>query len=161
MCKKRVILICFLFFIVQNAHSEEATSTARNVTSNVTSSSGKDTRQLVSMPEQTLEIMRQDMLEHLATLSEIIGYLAANNLEAAADVAEKKMGRSSMGKHRGTGMGPSRFMPPAMHSIGRGMHEAASEVATAAKQGDLKGAYTSLQKVTSSCVACHYSYRTR
>ncbi|MCK5003298.1 MAG: cytochrome c, partial [Gammaproteobacteria bacterium] len=30
-----------------------------------------------------------------------------------------------------------------------------------AKKGDLKNAYSALQKVTASCVACHYAYRTR
>ncbi len=105
--------------------------------------------------------MRQDMLDHLSTLNEIMGYLAANDLEAAADVAENKMGKTSMGKHRGSGMGPGRFMPVEMRNIGWGMHEAATEFSQVAQNGDLTGAYGALQKVTSYCIACHYSYRTR
>jgi hypothetical protein len=122
---------------------------------------GGDFRQLVSMPEQARQLMRQDMLDHLSTLNEIVGYLANNNLDAAAEVAETRMGESSMGKHRATGMGPGRFMPLAMRNLGWGMHESASEFSRVAKDGDLKAAYAALQKVTTSCVACHYSYRTR
>ena len=122
---------------------------------------GSDPRQLVTMPEQSRQIMQQDMIDHLAALNEIIAHLASNDLEAAAETAETRMGKSSMGKHRGTGLGPGRYMPPSMRSLGMGMHEAASELARLAKDGDSKGAYTALQKVTGSCVACHYSYRTR
>ena len=123
--------------------------------------SGQDYRQLVSIPDESRELMRQDMLDHLSALNEIISNLASNNLDAASDVAEKRLGRSSMGKHRGSGMGPGKFMPPEMRSIGWGMHDAASELSIFAKEGDIKGAYSALQKVTSSCVACHFSYRTR
>ena len=137
-----------LLFAVQPAYSEETTP------------SDGDLRQLVSMPIQARDFMRKDMLDHLSALNEILGYLASNNLDAAADVAESRMGRSSMGKYRGTGMGPGRFMPLEMRNLGWGMHDAATEFSKIAKQGDLKNAYSALQKVTSSCVACHYSYRT-
>ena len=123
--------------------------------------SGSDLRQLVSMPEQTRQIMREEMLSNLSALNEIISYLSSNNLDAAADVAETKMGKSSMGKHKGTAVGPGRYIPPEMRNIGWGMHDAATELSQVAKKGDLTGAYSALQKVTASCVACHYSYRTR
>ena len=153
----KTIFISLLLFTSQAAHSEETINKAQNVES----SSGGDTRQLVTMPDQARILMRKDMLDHLSSLNEIIGYLASNNLSAAAEIAETKMGRSSMGKHRSTGMGPGRFMPLEMRNLGWGMHDAATEFSKIAKQGDLKSAYSALQKVTSSCVACHYSYRTR
>ena len=78
-----------------------------------------------------------------------------------AKPAETRMGKSSMGKHRGTGMGPGRYMPLEMRNIGWGMHEAATEFSQLAKKGDTKNAYVALQKITGSCVACHYAYRTR
>lgn len=151
------LITSVLLFISQTTHSEETVIK----TQDVIDSSGGDLRQLVSMPDQTRELMRKEMLDHLTTLNEIIGYLASNDLDAITDVAETRMGRSSMGKHRGTGMGPGRFMPLEMRNLGWDMHDAASELSKAAKQGDLKGTYSTLQKVTSSCVACHYSYRTR
>lgn len=120
-----------------------------------------DMRKLVVMPDASREFMRQQMLTNLMALNEIIGYLAENNLDAAAEVAETQMGRSTMGKYQGTGMGPSRYMPIGMRNIAFGMHDAATEFSNVAKQGDVKHAYAALQKVSNSCVACHYSYRTR
>ena len=122
-------------------------------------------RQLVDMPEQARDLIRDDMLDHLSALNEIIGLLGENKLEAAAAVAESRMGKSSMGKHRGTGMGmgmgPGRFMTPEMRSLGHGMHAAATEFAEVAKKGDVKNAYAALQNITSGCVGCHYSFRIR
>ncbi len=120
-----------------------------------------DHRQLVEMPVQAQRLMRKDMQEHLAALSEILGHLANDELAVAAKVAEEKMGRSSMGRHRGTGMGPGRFMPPAMRQIGWGMHEAATHFAEVAERGDPSESYAALHKVVASCNACHLSFRIR
>lgn len=120
-----------------------------------------DSRQFVEMPDQARALMRQDMLNHLTSLSEIVGHLASNNLAAAAEAAENRMGNSSMGKHRTSGMGPGRFMPLEMRKLGWGMHESASEFAKIAEKGDVAAAYGALQKITGSCIACHNSYRTR
>ncbi len=146
-----------LLLAAQSAQGEELASNSQKPTD----VANLDPRQFVSMPEQSREFMRQDMLDHLLAFNEIISYLAENNLDAAADVAETRMGRSSMGKHRASGMGPGRFMPLEMRNLGWGMHDAATEFSNIAKQGDVKKAYSALQKVTSACVACHYSYRTR
>jgi hypothetical protein len=145
-----------LLFTLQSANSAETVGETRSeITPDI------DHRQLVAMPDEASQLMRKDMLDHLSALNEIIALLVENNLDAAADVAETRMGKSSMGKHRATGMGPGRFMPLEMRNIGWGMHESATELSQAAREGNLKGAYSALQKVTSSCVACHYSYRTR
>jgi hypothetical protein len=151
------IFVSLLLFVSQVAYSTDAINQAQNVEA---SASG-DARQLVSMPDKAREIMRKDMLDHLSALNEIIGNLTSNRFDAAADVAEIRMGRSSMEKHQGTGMGPGRFMPLEMRNLGWAMHDAATEFSKIAKQGDLKSTYSALQKVTSSCVACHYTYRTR
>ena len=122
----------------------------------------KDERELVSMPEGVRQVLRQDMISNLMTIDQILGHLAEGDLDMAAEVAESKLGRGSMGKHRGTGMGPGRYMPSDMHDIGFSMHQAASNFAEIAKKkGDLKGIYGALQEVTSNCVACHLSYRIR
>lgn len=122
-----------------------------------------DHRQLVTMPELPRALMRTDMQDHLVALNEIFGFLAENNLAAAAETAEKRLGNSSMGKHAvmARGQGPGRFMPDAMRQMGWDMHAAGSEFAQMAKGGDTTKTYTALQKVMSSCVACHMSFRTR
>jgi len=43
-----------------------------------------DHRQLVTMPEQSLQFMRQDMLDHMAALNEVMGLLADSKLTEAA-----------------------------------------------------------------------------
>lgn len=120
-----------------------------------------DGRQLVSMPAAAQQLLRQDMLDHLSALNQILGLLGASEYQKASELAERRLGKSSMGRHRGTGMGPGRFMPAEMHRIGIGMHQAASEFAVTVANQDPSAAYTALQRVTSSCVACHASFRTR
>lgn len=148
-----LLITALPLLVIQPAISEEQAKVATPPAS--------DYRQLISMPEQARLLMQQDMLSHLSTLNEILGYLASNDLTAAAEVAEKNLGKSSMGKHRATGMGPGRYMTLEMRNIGWGMHDAASEFSNVAKQGNLKDAYSALNKVTGACVACHLSYRTR
>ena len=123
----------------------------------------QDTRQLVNMPDLPRSLMRSDMQDHLLALNEIIGFLAQNNLTAAAETAEKRMGQSSMGKHAfiGRGQGPGRFMPDTMRQMGWNMHDAASEFAKVAKEGSQAKSLAALQQLISSCVACHMSFRTR
>ena len=78
------VLIFMLFLLPHAAYSEESVNNAQGKEN----SSGGDTRQLVSMPEQSRELMRKDMLDHLSAVNEIIAYMASNNLDAAADVAD-------------------------------------------------------------------------
>lgn len=148
-----------IFFAMPTA--AETKETASGTTATTGDSTTVDARQLVNMPEQTRFIMKQDMLAHLTALNEIIGLLAHRNFNAVAEVAEQRMGRSSMGKHRSTGMGPGRYMPLEMRNVGWSMHDAASELATLAEKSDLEGSYAALQKITTACVICHSSYRTQ
>jgi len=120
-----------------------------------------DLRQFVEMPPEAQQLMRKDMLGYLSTLTQIIGFLATDQLNEAAQIAETQMGNSARGKFRGNPMGPGRFMPNAMHQFGWNMHQAASDFAKIARKGDTKKALAALQTVTINCMACHYGYRTR
>lgn len=120
-----------------------------------------DPRTLVEMPEQARRFMQQDMIGLLSALNEIMKSLSANDFKTAADIAENHIGKSAMGKHGGTGMGPGRFMTIEMRNIAWGLHEAGSEFAIIAAKGDKAQAYIALNKITGLCVACHNSYRIR
>jgi len=120
-----------------------------------------DTRRLVNMPAAAQQLLRNDMLDHLVVLNQLLAYLAASEFQQASELAEARLGKSSMGKHRGTGMGPGRFMPPEMHQLGIAMHQSASEFAAALKNQESAEAYSGLQRVTGYCVACHMSFRVR
>ena len=120
-----------------------------------------DLRSYVEMPEKARQILQEDMLDHLAVLNEINSYLAENDLLAAADVAENGMGRSLLSKYQDEEMRPGRYMPKEMREIGWELHNAAAQFVTAARQGNLQKTLLAYQRITSACVACHYSYRTR
>jgi len=120
-----------------------------------------DLRSYVEMPEKARQILQEDMLDHLAVLNEINRYLAENDLPAAADVAENGMGRSLLSKYQDEEMRPGRHMPKEMREIGWELHDAAAQLVTAARQGNLKKTLLAYQRITSACVACHYSYRIR
>ncbi len=122
-----------------------------------------DPRTAVDMPALQRALVRKEMLNNLIGLNEILADLSAGQLNAAADVAEQKLGLSSMGKHaaRTAGQGPGRFMPDSMRSIGIGMHQAASEFAKVARSGNRDAAYQALQPVVGACVACHAGFRLR
>jgi len=120
-----------------------------------------DHRQLVEMPPQTRAFIRQDMLGHLTAINQIVADLGKGDLKSAADVAESQLGVPTMGKYRGSPYAPGRFMPTAMRNMGWTMHKAASDFATVARQGDARQAYIALEKVTSSCIGCHFSFRTQ
>ena len=120
-----------------------------------------DLRSYVEMPEKARRILQEDMLDHLAVLNEINRYLAENDLLAAADVAETGMGRSLLSKYQDEEMRPGRYMPKEMREIGWELHAAAAQFVTAAKHGNLQKTLLAYHRITSACVACHYSYRTR
>ena len=101
------------------------------------------------------------MQANLSALNAIIGYLASKDFQAAADAAEEVMGKSAMGKHRGSGAAPGWFMSNEMRMLGWNMHEAASGFSEIAKKGDIQDALKALERITSLCAACHFTYRTQ
>ena len=122
-----------------------------------------DARQLAPLPPAAQEALREEMLDNLLALNEILGLMAAGKLQEAGEQAERRLGQSAMGKHRDKPFDarPGPHMPPAMHGIGIDGHRAASEFAKAASSGDREKALALLPRLTEACVGCHYSYRTR
>jgi hypothetical protein len=123
----------------------------------------EDTRQLVKLPAPAEETLRQEMLDNLVAINEVLTLMAAGKITEAGQVAEVKLGMSAMGKHRDKPFDarPGPHMPPAMHSIGMDGHKAVSEFAAVAKTGDRDKALALLPNLTAACVGCHFSYRTR
>ena len=123
------------------------------------SSAAEDTRQLVKLPEMMQQHMLSNMRDHLNTLNQILIYMSADELGKAADIAEARLGMSSLTLHGASHM--AKFMPKAMQDAGTNMHKAASRFALKAQEGELKPAYKALTEVTSSCIGCHSAYRIR
>lgn len=129
------------------------------LTSSTFSFASEDSRQFVKLPERMQSHMMSNMRDHLVAINEILEFLGNNEMDKAADVAEQRLGMSSLGTHGASHM--AGFMPKGMQSAGTAMHKNASRFALKAQEGDLLSAYKSLSKVTSSCIACHSAYRIR
>lgn len=118
-----------------------------------------DKRQLVKLPEMMQRHMMSNMRDHLAAIDEILSYMAQDELDKAAEIAEWRLGMSSLRSHGAEHMAP--LMPEGMRRAGTNMHRAASRFALKAQEGEALSAYSALSKVTAACVACHAGYRIR
>jgi len=116
-----------------------------------------DGRQLVAVPEMMQHHMMANMRDHLATINEILLDLGNDEMDKAADIAEQRLGMSSLSLHGASHM--AQFMPEGMRIAGTNMHRAASRFALTAQEGDPLPAYRMLAEITSACVACHSGYR--
>ena len=141
-----------------------------------------DPRQVVEMPPEMKQMFLKNMRGHMESLDKIIAALAVEDLSGAADIAENSMGvghgkkrqcddankeehqhghsaHKGEKEHKGKGFG--QFMPTEMKSMGMGLHTAANEFATVARQGNMGEAYKALRQVSASCVACHKAFRVK
>jgi hypothetical protein len=121
----------------------------------------ESTRQKVDMPPPAASALREEMLMKLQALHKVEAALAAGNPAEAAPFAERHLGMGAMGQHAALPpeARPGRYLPEAMHSIGRQSHRIGSELAEALKAGDRPRIDAGLRDITATCVACHSSYR--
>ena len=118
----------------------------------------EDKRVLVKMPKMMQEHQLTNMRDHLKAIDEILMSMGKDDLDKAADIAESRLGMSSLSTHGASHM--AKVIPKEMGAIGTSMHKAASRFALKAQEGDALSAYKALQGVTAACVACHAGYRT-
>jgi cytochrome c556 len=120
-----------------------------------------DARQAVRFPEPLRTHTLTNMRDHLAALGQIQEALSRADYDAAAEIAEQRLGMSSLVSHGAHEV--AQFMPQGMQDAGSAMHRSASRFALAAKDasvtGDWKAALGALAQLNQSCVACHAGYR--
>lgn len=120
-------------------------------------------RVLVVLPDAMRDHMLSNMRDHLKAISEIQTALGTGDFQRAADIAEQRIGLSSLGAHGAAHMAP--FMPKEMQDIGSRMHSSASQFALVAQEagadGNVQRAIGSLSAITNQCVACHSAFRVR
>ena len=123
----------------------------------------KDARQKVAMPPVMQEHMLNNMRDHLRALQEIQAALAKTDFNQAADIAEQRIGMSSLETHGAAHMAP--YMPKPMRDIGTQMHRAASRFSRTAQEAavktDMAPVLEDFSALLRQCVACHDSYRLR
>jgi len=103
--------------------------------------------------------MMSNMRDHLVAINEILIGMANGDFDEAAEIAEYRLGMSSLKSHGASHM--AKFMPEGMRQAGTAMHKAASRFALRAQEEEVLPAYNALSEVTSACVACHSGYRIR
>lgn len=125
-----------------------------------------DERELVELPEMMQEHMLSNMRDHLRTLEEILAALAEGEANKAGEIAEARLGMSSLGLHGAAHMAP--FMPEPMQAMGTELHHAASRFVIAVQNADMENSETSqraifsaLRDIGAACNACHSAYRLR
>jgi len=120
-----------------------------------------DARTLVSLPEPMRIHALANMRDHLHTLQAVNGALARNAFDEAANLAERRLGMTSLDAHGAADLAP--HLPKSMQDIGTQMHRAASRFAitvqNASVGGDVRPALGALGEVMQRCVACHAAYR--
>jgi cytochrome c556 len=126
---------------------------------NSAANADEETREYVEFPLKLQLKMMENMRDHMAALNEILEYIAFDDLDKAAEVAENRLGLSARHSHGTAGL--AQYMTQGMKQAGYNMHSAASRFAQVAKEGDTESALETLTEVTSSCVACHAAYRIR
>jgi cytochrome c556 len=120
-----------------------------------------DRRELVVLPEMMQQHMLANMRDHLSAIAEIQDALADGRFDVAKNVAEERLGMSSLASHGASQMGS--YMPEPMRAVGSQMHRAASQFALIAEEAsvdrDLSRALKALAAVTAQCNSCHAAYR--
>jgi len=120
-----------------------------------------DTRQLVKYPDALRIHTLANMRDHLLVLGEIQAALADGSYDRASELAEQRLGMSSLEMHGAHEV--AKYMPRGMQDAGTAMHRSASQFAIVAKDasvsGKLKPVLASLAKLNQTCVACHAAYR--
>jgi hypothetical protein len=134
----------------------------------------KDTRIEVDVPGPMKAMMLSNMRSHQQAIAEILAALGKGDGEAAAKIAETRLGMASPGsaacKPNATsgelGDMPKMMashMPDEMRALGMTMHAQATtfaqEAAKVKQGGDLRPALAELGKVVQACNACHAAYR--
>jgi hypothetical protein len=120
-----------------------------------------DHRVDVKFPAELRTQTLANMRDHLLALQEMQAALASGRFDRAADVAEQRLGMSSLGMHGAHEV--AQYMPQGMQDVGSAMHRSASRFARAALDAsvtnDARPALAALAEVTGNCVACHAAYR--
>lgn len=120
-----------------------------------------DNRTLVHFPDMLRVHTLANMRDHLLTIGEIQAALANSEFDKASEIAEQRLGLSSLKLHGAHEV--AKYMPKHMRQLGTAMHRSASRFALVAKDaavsGNMKPVLAALSQVTQSCVACHSSFR--
>jgi cytochrome c556 len=120
-----------------------------------------DGRIAVHFPAELRTETLRNMRDHLLALQQMQDALARSDFERVRDIAENRLGMSSMKAHGAHHV--AQHMPEGMQAIGSAMHRSASRLATEAANASASNnpqpVLAALATLTQQCVACHTGYR--
>jgi hypothetical protein len=135
-------------------------------TLSVTAGETEDARTMVTVPSDIQEKMLVNMRDHIGALDDIIHAVQAGKYENAEDIAESRLGWSSLVR-QGDQEVANHWTAP-MQKMADQMYRSASNfviVSQNASVEDSKEGYqkvlAALGEVTSACRGCHEAYRVR
>lgn len=156
-------LAAALFFGTAHAEQHDPALHMQHQAQTAKYAAPKDARQAVHFPKTLREHTLANMRDHLLALQEIQAALAKQEYDRAGDIAEHRLGMSSLALHGAHDV--AKYMPKGMQEAGTAMHRNASRFAVAAKDagatGDVRPALAALASTTAQCVACHAGYRVK
>jgi len=138
------------------------------VTVSFTVSAGKmeDTRIMVKLPSDIEKKMLVNMRDHIGALDDIIQAVQAGEYDEAQEVAESRLGWSSLVR-RGDQEVANHWAKP-MQKMADQMYRSASDFVIVAQNASVEDSKESYQKVlsalgeiTAACRGCHQTYRVR
>ena len=116
-----------------------------------------DDRELVQVSQKWHDHLLTDMREGLfVQVQEILAAVGEGDMARAAELATER------GKAHFAKMDPAMMkeLPPGMKMMGKAMHLAFDDVATAAREtGDPAKVAGALSDLMSACTACHMTYK--
>ena len=126
----------------------------------------KDSRQLINVPKNIEKKMLVNMRDHIVALDEIIGAVETSEYEKAEDIAEFRLGWSSLVRLGDQEVADHWAAP--MQKMADDMYRSASNfviVVQNASADESKESYKkivgAMGKVTTACRNCHETYRVR
>nr|CRH05642.1 conserved exported protein of unknown function [Candidatus Magnetococcus massalia] len=122
-----------------------------------------DDRELISLSPELQGALLSNMRDHLNALHTVIGLLAKGENEGAAQVADERLGMSSMAHH---GHHIGKHVPASYRAMGTRMHQAGSSLITVVQDASMEEPdveaqmiFGALEELVESCDACHLSFR--
>lgn len=132
----------------------------------VTAGEMEDARTMVKLPSDIENKMLINMRDHIGALDDIIQAVQAGEYEKAEDIAESRLGWSSLVR-RGDQEVASHWAKP-MQKMADQMYRSASNFVIVAQNASVEDSKEGYQKVlaalgdvTSACRGCHETYRVR
>lgn len=132
----------------------------------VTAGEMEDARTMIELPDNIEHKMLVNMRDHIAALDDIIQAVEAGKFEKAEEIAESRLGWSSLVR-RGDQEVADHWVKP-MQKMADQMYRSASNFVIVAQNASVEDSKEGYQKVlaalgdvTSACRSCHEAYRVR